>query len=50
MFGYFLSKIFLFRAFIEKRGDTGTRKNTPHAIYFQFPSGNLDKIISLFSK
>ena len=50
MFGYFLSKIFLFRTFIEKRGDTGTGKNTPHAIYFQSPAGNLDKIISLSSK
>ena len=43
-------KFFLFRAFIEKRGDTGTRKNTPHAIYFQSPARNLDKIISLSSK
>ena len=50
MFGYFLSKIFLFRKFIEKRGDTGTGKNTPHAIYFQSPSGNSDSIISLFLK
>ena len=43
-------KFFLFRTFIEKRGDTGTGENTPHAIYFQSPAGNLDKFTSLSSK